>query len=315
MEPVVSRRNLFINAGAAAAGTLAVPAESLAASSTLIEPSFRFCLNTSTIRGQSVGIVREIEIAAQAGYDAIEPWMNSLHSFVQEGGALSDLAKRLRDSGLTIESAIGFAPWIVDDDAARKIGLEDAKRDMDLLAQIGAKRIAAPPSGAPEVLTADLATIADRYRTLLELGDQFGVVPQVEVWGHAKNLSRLAESVYVAVASRHPRACILPDIYHLHKGGSGFETLKLLSGVAVSVFHVNDYPASPPRETITDAHRVYPGDGAAPLAQIFAGLRASGFRGFLSLELFNREYWKQDPLAVAKTGLEKTRAAVQASSG
>lgn len=315
MEPVVSRRNLFINAGAAAAGTLAVPPGSVAASSTSIEPSFRFCLNTSTIRGQSVGIVREIEIAAQAGYDAIEPWMNSLHSFVQEGGALSDLAKRLRDSGLTIESAIGFAPWIVDDDAARKKGLEDVKRDMDLLAQIGAKRIAAPPSGAPEVLTADLATIADRYRALLELGDQFGVVPQVEVWGHAKNLSRLAESVYVAVASRHPRACILPDIYHLHKGGSGFETLKLLSGVAVSVFHVNDYPASPPRETITDAHRVYPGDGAAPLTQIFADLRASGFRGFLSLELFNREYWKQDPLAVAKTGLEKTRAAVQASSG
>jgi hypothetical protein len=29
--------------------------------------------------------------------------------------------------------------------------------------------------------------------------------------------------------------------------------------------------------------------------------------------LFNRDYWKQDPLVVAKTGLEKMRASVQAS--
>jgi hypothetical protein len=30
----------------------------------------------------------------------------------------------------------------------------------------------------------------------------------------------------------------------------------------------------------------------------------------LSLELFNPEYWKQDPLQVARTGLEKMKAAV-----
>jgi 2-keto-myo-inositol isomerase len=31
----------------------------------------------------------------------------------------------------------------------------------------------------------------------------------------------------------------------------------------------------------------------------------------LSLELFNREYWKQDPLEVAKTGLTKMKASVE----
>ena len=30
----------------------------------------------------------------------------------------------------------------------------------------------------------------------------------------------------------------------------------------------------------------------------------------LSLELFNREYWKLDALTVARTGLEKMKAAV-----
>jgi sugar phosphate isomerase/epimerase len=80
-------------------------------------------------------------------------------------------------------------------------------------------------------------------------------------------------------------------------------------------FHLNDYPATPPRETIRDADRVYPGDGVAPLPAMLKSLLATGFRGFLSLELFNPTYWQQDALTVARTGLEKMRAAVAAALG
>jgi sugar phosphate isomerase/epimerase len=75
---------------------------------------------------------------------------------------------------------------------------------------------------------------------------------------------------------------------------------------------MNDYPAAPPRPEITDAHRVYPGDGVAPLKAILGTLAAIGFRGTLSLELFNRDYWQQDPLEVARRGLAKMRRAVEA---
>jgi sugar phosphate isomerase/epimerase len=73
---------------------------------------------------------------------------------------------------------------------------------------------------------------------------------------------------------------------------------------------MNDYPADPPRETITDRDRIYPGDGIAPLTQILGDLHANGSRAVLSLELFNPTYWQQDPLAVAKTGLTKMQDAV-----
>jgi sugar phosphate isomerase/epimerase len=209
---------------------------------------------------------------------------------------------------------IGFAEWIVDDDARRAKGLEEAKRTMELTAQIGGTRLAAPPMGATrEVL--DLDKVTQRYRSLLEAGDSLGVVPQVEVWGFSQTLGRLSECVYVAIESGHPKACVLPDVYHLYKGGSGFEGLKLVSGSAMHVLHMNDYPAQPPREQITDAHRVYPGEGVAPLTQILNDLRSIGFRGVLSLELFNRGYWEQDALGVALTGIERMRAAVARSQG
>ena len=76
---------------------------------------------------------------------------------------------------------------------------------------------------------------------------------------------------------------------------------------------MNDYPADPPRETITDADRVYPGDGVAPLGQLFRDLRATGFHGSLSVELFNRTYWTQDASTVVETALRKLRALVKSS--
>ena len=44
---------------------------------------------------------------------------------------------------------------------------------------------------------------------------------------------------------------------------------------------------------------------------IFRTLRKVGFHGWLSLELFNRDYWKQSPQKVAQTGIEKLRSAVR----
>jgi 2-keto-myo-inositol isomerase len=267
--------------------------------------SFRYCFNTSTIRGQKLTLAEEVDIAAEAGYQAIEPWIGEIEAHQRSGGSLAELKMRISDRGLSVESAIGFAEWAVDDDARRAKGLEQARRDMDLVQKIGGTRIAAPPAGATDVTNIDYLKVAERYHALLTLGDHIGVTPQVEVWGFSKTLHRLGQAVLVAAESGHPEACVLPDVYHLYKGGSDFAGLKLLSGTAMHVFHMNDYPATPPRQTISDKDRVYPGDGIAPLDEIIQTLRAIDFNGYLSIELFNPEYWQRDPLAVAREALKK----------
>lgn len=236
--------------------------------------------------------------------------------FPGEGGfrneADADLRKRIADLGLTAESAIGFAPWIVDDPARRAQGLEQARREMELVSRIGGTRIAAPPAGAVHDEVLDLVAVARRYRSLLEAGAKVGVVPQLEVWGFARNLSRLSESTFVAMEAFHPDACLLLDVYHLYKGGSGFEGLRQLGPHAVQVMHMNDYPAIP-RERIEDKDRVLPGEGVAPLGMILGILRDDGCAPALSIELFNEGYWKQhDAPALAALGLQKMKAATAA---
>lgn len=316
MTKTVDRRDLFRTAAAAGCGLLlaeptAIAAPPAAAARPASEP-FGYCLNTSTIRGQKLSLAEEIDLAAKAGYHAIEPWMNEVHGFVEKGGSLRELRKRIEDAGLTVESAIGFANWIVDDDAARAKGLETARRDMEALRELGGRRIAAPPVGATNQTDLNLFRAAERYRKLLELGESLDVIPQLELWGFSKSISRLGELAFVATEAGHPRACVLPDIYHIHKGGSDFTGLKMLAGTAIHVFHINDYPAEPPRATIKDADRVYPGDGVAPLVPVLKELYATGFRGYFSLELFNPTYYQQDAGLVVRTGIEKIRKVVLA---
>jgi 2-keto-myo-inositol isomerase len=187
------------------------------------------------------------------------------------------------------------------------------KRDMELVAGIGGKLIASPPIGAHQVgqPKPSLDQIAERYAAILELGKSTGVTPILELWGFSQTLSRLAEVAYVAAQVAHPSACVLLDSYHLYKGGSGFGGVRMLNGATLPVFHINDYPADPPRERIDDSDRVYPGDGVAPLGDLLWTLEAIGFRGYLSVELFNQGYWQQPAVEVARTAMEKTREVVR----
>jgi len=274
---------------------------------------FSYCLNTSTIQGQSVGIRKEIEIAAAAGYEGVEIWMRNLSKYLEEGGTTKSIRKLATDAGVRIESSIGFANWIVDDASKRSMALRQAEQEMNLLSEIGCQRMAAPPAGATETTGLDLDQASQRYHDLLELGKKTGITPQLELWGFSANLHKLGEVMYVASQAGHPNACILPDVYHIYKGGSDFDGLRLIDGDALHMFHMNDYPSTPDRSHIDDSYRVYPGDGVAPLDLILNILHQKNSPIVLSLELFNRTYWKDNALAAAQMGLQKMKAVVQSA--
>ena len=316
MSTQLSRREVITRTGAcltaAAAASVAVAEAPQAAP----EPEpFGYCLNMGTIMGHKLPLDEQVEVAAEAGWGGIEPWIRDIRRYVEGGGSLEDLKKRIDDLGLKVVSAIGFTRWAVDDDAKRAEALEQFKEEMGLIARLGGTHIAAPPAGINRTPGVDLFKVAERYRALLELGRQTGVIPQLEIWGSAQTLGTVGEAALVACQADHPDACLLLDAYHMYKGGSGFECLKQLNGAKMHAFHVNDYPDDPPRDEINDSHRVYPGDGVCPLDSVLQSLYETGFRGMLSLEVFNRSYWEQDVREVARTGLEKTKAAVRKALG
>ena len=308
----LSRRKMLTTSGVILGSAAARASSATVQAAESADPHpFGYSLNTATIMGHKLPLAEEVAVAAEAGYDGIEPWIRNIQRYVDEGGSLPDMKKRIADSGLKMVSAIGFPRWAVDDEAERAKGLEQFKREMEWVVQLGGRHIAAPPAGINRKTDVNLLDVAARYRVVLETGRRIGITAQLEIWGSATTLGRASEAAMVAMAAHHPDACLLLDAFHMYRGNSGFECLRLLNGAAMHAFHLNDYPADPPREEISDAARVYPGDGVCPLDFVLKTLHETGFRGMLSLELFNRTYWEQDALAVAQTGLGKMKAAVQ----
>ena len=319
----LSRREMLGGVAAAVIGTQgrrgAAPAPTTAAPGRPADEPFLYSLNTSTIRGNQLDIVGEIAVAAKAGFHAIEPWTNEIDAYVQKGGTLKELGQRFKDAGIVPANVIAFNSWLSDDDATRAAGMETIKVNMDKAAQIGAKYIATTPGGGggrggrggtpPPPVSLDNA--AKYYREALELGRTMGVTPLCELWSSHPVLGPLSHGAYVAIATGDPDASLLLDIIHLYRSGSSFEGLRQINGASLHVFHVNDYPKADDPPRITDAQRVYVGDGIAPLDLIFRSLRDNGFRGYLSLELFNQEYYKKTADENARTGLDKVRAAVK----
>jgi len=306
---MLNRRELLKLIGVAGLASV-LPVTTTTATPVQNKGSFRFCLNTSTISGQKPGLLKSIEIAAGAGYDGLELWVNEIKEYIAQGNTIGSLAEFIRKKGLVVEDAISFTTWMSDDETQRKAGLEQLESEMTMMAVLGCKRIAAPPAGVKKDKPVDLFKAGSYYREALILGRKTGVMPQLEFWGSSGTLFQLGQAMAIAASANDPDARILPDVYHLYKGGSGFEGLKLLSGKAIEVIHMNDYLLSKPVAEQTDADRVYPGDGNAPLIQILRDLNAMGGTKVLSLELFNKTYWQQDPQLVAKTGLEKMKTLV-----
>ena len=120
---MLNRRKALKLTGASVAAYL-LPFQSSLATEPKQQPTdFRLCLNMSTLRGHKLGFIKELETASKAGFRSAEIWIDSLQQYLSSGGTVKEAKNRLDSLGMTAENAIGFAKWIVDDDAERKQGI------------------------------------------------------------------------------------------------------------------------------------------------------------------------------------------------
>jgi len=273
---------------------------------------FQTALNASTLFPFKLSVPEQVRVAAEAGFAGIELWVKDLDIYLAAGGTLPELRAVVADAGIAVINAIAFFPWADADSVTRNRGFAQAEREILMLAELGCVAVAAPPVG--NVASVSLNTMAGHFAHLAELAQGIGVEPYLEFWGRAQTLSRLSEALYVVMESGLSDAKLLLDPFHMYIGGSELTSLAYVNGANIGIVHVNDYPAAPAREQITDAERVFPGEGVAP-THAFAGmLHRAGYRGYLSLELFIDNYHSQSALEVARRGLAAMQMAYTVES-
>jgi 2-keto-myo-inositol isomerase len=89
------------------------------------------------------------------------------------------------------------------------------------------------------------------------------------------------------------------DTFHFFAGGSTLASIRQVDPRRIFIVHINDVERAP-RRKMHDALRLYPGKGILPLRGVLRELKAIGYTGPISVEIFRPQYWARAPLRVAR---------------
>ena len=261
----------------------------------------RLALNSSTIK--PTPLLDKIRIAGEAGYAGIELWAVELYQHVGRGGEISEVERALADHGLEVPCFIAVRNWGESEGWEYRLAMDEARRRFELAARLGAPlMVCTPPLQRPGI-----AGLARGYADLLQLGRETGVRAVLEYISFFASLTNIPDTVAVLDECGDPEGCTILDAFHNWNNRTTLADVRALPLERIAHYHINDAAPGIPSGSQKDPDRVMPGDGVIELKAELGALREKGYEGWLSLELFNEEWWAKDPLETAKTGLERMR--------
>jgi 2-keto-myo-inositol isomerase len=252
-------------------------------------------------------LATDIRIAGQAGFDVLEITATKLDKFLEKHSL--DEARELIDVAHLKTHAINSIEKINFREAeGRAQVLGRTKQLAEYAKALGCPWLIAVPGPAPagtpgQVIRDNTVT---SLRTMSEVAAPYGVNLAFEFLGFPWcSVQTVTQAWEIVRATDRANVGMVVDTCHFYAGGSTFECILDIDVRKLAVFHINDVE-SMPKEKITDANRLFPGDGVIPLKEIIRAVRGIGYDGVVSVEIFRPEYWQRDPLSVAREAKEKT---------
>jgi 2-keto-myo-inositol isomerase len=252
-------------------------------------------------------LITDIFAARDAGYDCVEIWAAKLREFLKKS-TTAHLRRLIEDAGLEAWSinSIEHITFRTPEDYER------IKAECEELCAI-AEKIDCPfvvvvPGKMPENATRE-EIISESIRVLDELADiaaKHDVALAFEFLGQQDcSVQTLELCNEIVELVNRPNVGLVLDTFHFYAGGSTFESIRKVEPGNICIFHINDAEDFP-KEQLTDAHRLYPGEGILPIREIKRELDGIDYDRVVSIEIFRPEYWEQDPLEVAIKAREAT---------
>ncbi len=248
------------------------------------------CINQATVLPSDT--LEFIANAKKAGFSLAELDIGKVEEAVQKNGLIK-LQETIKARQMKILSlnAIENYPILTEDDVAKS--LARCKRIFQLSRELECEIVVINPNEfemgqkerAEKAFDSFITTAAETARKFsVKLGYEF-------VSYENRVVNTLKESM--AGLSRWDSGIgLVLDVFHLFRTGENIAQIPDRLMTRVWIFHVNDAPAMPP-SALRDTDRVFPGEGKVNVREALETLRAKGFNGPVSLELFNADYWKQ----------------------
>jgi len=260
----------------------------------------KLALNGATT--MKADLATDLSAAGAAGFDFVEIWAAKLRTYL-ETYAAADLRKLFDESGVeplsinSIEHVTFRAPA---DYAVIKAECEELS---SLAATLRCPYIVLVPGRLPEQAPSLEEIIDESVRVLTDLSkiaERHGVALAFEFLGQADcsvQTLDLADEIVSRVG--RPDVGLVIDSFHFYAGGSTIDMIEALEPESLFIFHIND-AENLPREQLQDSHRLLPGLGILPLAEMLQAFKRIGYDRVASVEIFRPEYWERDPFELAR---------------
>jgi 2-keto-myo-inositol isomerase len=257
-------------------------------------------------------LATDIAVAGRAGFDFVEIWAAKLMGYLERGG-LPALNRDLRRAGVKAATLNSVEHVTFNDPSGHVRMLEDFQRYCRVAEAINAETVIVVPSPRPKGVS--LAAIErESIRILRELSGiarPFGVRLAYEFLGFADcTVNSLAQCAGIVEKVARPNVGLVLDTFHFFVGGSNVASIREVDPKKIFIVHINDVERAP-RRKMHDALRLYPGKGILPLASILRALKAVGYPGGFSVEIFRPQYWNRAPLPVAREARRSAMAALK----
>jgi 4-hydroxyphenylpyruvate dioxygenase len=244
----------------------------------------------------------KLHAAAGAGFSGIEVFEPDL---VASPWSPRELAARCADLGLSIDLYQPFRDLDSTDGERFARNLRRAEKKFDVMEQLGAHTVLVCSSVGADAV-ADLDRLAEQLATAATRAGERGlrIAYEALAWGtHVSTWDRSWDAVRRADS---PALGLCLDSFHVLSRGGDPAGFAAVPGEKLFFLQLADAPRL--RMDVLQwsrHHRLFPGQGGFDLPGFLGAVLAAGYRGPLSLEVFNDVFRQSDP---ARTAVDAMRS-------
>ena len=242
---------------------------------------------------------------AAAGFKGIEIFEQDLIAF---DGTPREVGAMVRDHGLEIVLFQPFRDFEGLPEPHRRRALARAQRKFDLMAELGVRDVLVCSSVHPEAL-GGIDRMADDFTELGGLAAPRGIRVGFEALAWGRHVFDHRDAWEVVRRADHPNVGLILDSFHTLARRIDPASIRRIPGDKIFFVQLADAPQIEMDLLYWSRHfRAMPGEGELDVTGFMRAVAATGYKGPVSLEIFNDQFRGGTPRGVAQDGFRALTA-------
>jgi 4-hydroxyphenylpyruvate dioxygenase len=242
----------------------------------------------------------KLAAAARAGFRTIEIFENDLTFF---SGKPREVRAMADDLGLEIVGLQPMRDFEGMPEPMRARNFERAQRKFDLMDELGTKMLCICSNVAEESL-GDVARSADDLAELADLAAQRGFRIGFEALAWGRHVHDWMQAWELVKRADRQNLGIVLDSFHIFARKNPIAPIAQIPGDRIALVQVADAPGIlMDSMSLSRHHRCFPGQGDWPITDFLDLCINTGYRGAISLEIFNDQFRGAPAASIARDGM------------